>query len=250
MARVKVTSSDIHARLAKGECANFRNGCQGRMPCAVIGGEACKYFDDYVRPLLDTPEFAQRYSREAKVKLALDPNAKVVRKRRQAGSPNLDITAEPVQTTKPAGARAKPTAVSAKPVTKTPPRAVKPAPALKLAVETAAVSEESKIRGKTPEIPTPPTVAAQPRAGKATALPMDAAHCQAKHGPVAKPDAAPTLQLEVKADTEKKRAAVIPKRAAAAPSPPAVAKTTPAKQAPASAKQTIVTPQLELFALE
>ena len=88
MSRVNATSTDIYARLAKGECANYLNGCcLGRAPCAVVVGEACQYFNDYVKPLLDGAELSQRYAREAKIKLAINPETKVVRKQRPAGAP-------------------------------------------------------------------------------------------------------------------------------------------------------------------
>ncbi|MHB9130636.1 MAG: hypothetical protein ACYDBB_06050 [Armatimonadota bacterium] len=92
MARVKVTASDIHARLARGECANYRNNsCQDRTPCTVVNGEPCDYFAKYVQPLLEYPEFSTRYGREAKVTLALNPKAKVIRKRRTASEPALAL---------------------------------------------------------------------------------------------------------------------------------------------------------------
>jgi len=89
MARAKATTLDILARLAKGECANFtQGGCQGReTPCAVAIGEACDYFTSYVKPLLDSPEFALKYGREAKIAVAVNPKTKVIRKRR----PTLDL---------------------------------------------------------------------------------------------------------------------------------------------------------------
>lgn len=109
MARLKVTSSDINARLAKGECANFRNNCcQGRTPCAVVSAEACEYFSTYVKPLLEYPDFSAKYGREAKIAVALNPKAKVIRKRQKAGEPALALANEPaaapavVKTTKPA----------------------------------------------------------------------------------------------------------------------------------------------------
>ena len=92
MVRVKATASDIYAKLARGECANFHNGCcQGKTPCTVVNGEPCEYFLQYVKPLLEYPEFAGKYSREAKISVALKPNSKVVRKRRQAGEPTLAL---------------------------------------------------------------------------------------------------------------------------------------------------------------
>ena len=92
MARNKATSTDIYARLAKGECANFSSSsCQGRTPCAIIHGEQCEYFSNYVQPLLEYPEFAQRYHREAKIHVALNPNAKVIRKRRLRAEPALAL---------------------------------------------------------------------------------------------------------------------------------------------------------------
>ena len=94
MAQVKFTSSDVFARLAKGECANFRNGaCVKGTPCTVITGESCDYFAKYVKPLLDFSEFNNKYSREAKVSVALNPKAKVVRRRRTATEPALSLDA-------------------------------------------------------------------------------------------------------------------------------------------------------------
>ena len=84
MGRVKATTTDIHSRLARGECANYRAGnCLGKNPCTIIHGEACDYFASYVLPLLDYPEFSNKYVREAKITVALNPQSKVVRKRRQ-----------------------------------------------------------------------------------------------------------------------------------------------------------------------
>ena len=87
MARVKATTTDIHARLARGECANYRAGsCLGKHPCTVTNGEACDYFASYVLPLLEYPDFAGKYAREAKITVALNPQSKVVHKRRQAAT--------------------------------------------------------------------------------------------------------------------------------------------------------------------
>lgn len=106
MARVKVSAADILARLAKGECANYRNnGCRGAAPCTVIAGEACDYFAQYVKPLLDYQEFSAKYGREAKVAVALNPKSKIIKKRRKAGEPTLAIdpaakpSAKPLPTT-------------------------------------------------------------------------------------------------------------------------------------------------------
>lgn len=97
MARVKATTTDVHARLARGECANYRSGnCLGKNPCTVINGEACDYFASYVLPLLDYGEFSVKYAREAKITVALNPQSKVVHKRRQASiSPTLAMEEAP-----------------------------------------------------------------------------------------------------------------------------------------------------------
>lgn len=98
----KATNADILARLAKGECANFHNNsCQKRTPCTVIIGEPCDYFAQYVKPLLEYPEFSNKYGREAKITVALNPKAKVVRKRRAAETPKLAIAQEPAAPVKP-----------------------------------------------------------------------------------------------------------------------------------------------------
>jgi hypothetical protein len=98
MARVKATTTDIHARLARGECANYRAGnCLGKRPCLVINGEACDYFSSYVMPLLEYSEFSDKYAREAKISVALNPHSKVVHKRRQAAQ----VSTLALETSKP-----------------------------------------------------------------------------------------------------------------------------------------------------
>ncbi len=109
MARIKVTSSDINAKLAKGECANYRNNsCQGRIPCMVLNGEPCQYFATYVKPLLDYPEISSKYGREAKIAVALNPKSKVVRKRRLAAEPTLAIKSAPPAALPAAPAKSQP----------------------------------------------------------------------------------------------------------------------------------------------
>jgi hypothetical protein len=162
MSRVKITSTDIYARLAKGECANFSNGgCQGRTPCVVINGEPCEYFNSYVRPLLDFSEFSDKYAREAKVNLALNPKAKVVRKRRQAAEPKLELPATPP---------AKPTPVAAPVAPKPAPAPPKPAP-----VATPVAAPQPTPAAAPPKAPVavpappPPVVAAVPAKAPAQA---------------------------------------------------------------------------------
>lgn len=133
MARINITSTDIHARLARGECANYsRNCCQGTVPCAVVEGGACDYFAQYVKPLLEYPDISAKYSREAKVTVGLNPKAKVVRKRREAKEPTLAIEAKP--TAKPTSAPA------AKPKMVTPIAPPAPAPVPVPAPALAAVT--------------------------------------------------------------------------------------------------------------
>ncbi len=165
MSRVKITSTDIYARLAKGECANFSNGgCQGRTPCMVVNGETCEYFNSYVRPLLDFPEFSAKYAREAKVNLALNPKAKVVRKRRQAAEPKLEmaapppVVAPPAPPAKPAVAKAAPPPAKPAPA-KAAPRAVKPAPPV--VAPTPPPTPKKAVPVAVPA-PPPPVVAATP----------------------------------------------------------------------------------------
>lgn len=115
MVRVKATASDINAKLARGECANFHNGCcQGKTPCTVVNGEPCDYFLQYVKPLLEYQEFAGKYSREAKISVALKPHSKVIRKRRQAGEPTLALNATLPPKGAPVPATVTPIATSAK----------------------------------------------------------------------------------------------------------------------------------------
>ncbi len=169
MARVKVTSSDINARLAKGECANYvGGGCQGRTPCLIVNGEPCQYFDDYVKPLLEQSDLSARYTREAKVKLALNPNAKVVRQRRQAEAPALAL--ETKSAPAPKGARrqaATPRVASAPkaPVAKSPRRAAAPKTAPLLDAPRAAAS--APPRAPKAVLPVPTTAPPAPKAAPA-----------------------------------------------------------------------------------
>ena len=209
MARVKVTSSDINARLAKSECANYLNGrCQGRTPCTVVEGESCQYFSEYVRPLLDHADVAQRYSREAKIRLALNPEAKVVRKRRQAGAPTLalETTAPP---TKPASA-AKRDITTAKQTAPT--RAAKKKPA-QLALAPAAVPPPAKAAKRvahtaaadtppapreTPELPRAERKSRQRQAAVEAAPPVAVTApvpAKTRKKTAATPEAAPALEL-------------------------------------------------------
>lgn len=96
----KASKADIQARLAKGECANYLSGsCQGRIPCAVINGDSCQYFTQYVRPLLDYPEYTNKYAREAKITIALHPKAKILRKRPDTFAASPSIASVPVNKT-------------------------------------------------------------------------------------------------------------------------------------------------------
>jgi len=281
MARAKVTSSDIHARLAKGECANFRNGCQGRMPCTVVNGEPCQYFTDYVQPLLDMPDFAQRYAREAKVKLALNPDAKVVRKRRQAGAPTLDLPAEAAPEPKAAGKPAetptlKPRVKEILPVhaapaahktrEKAPVAATPPKPHVKTApAPTPAVAAKEQPRKQA--IETPPMVQAAPAPKKpektevarekpakvaAEVLPEKAPSSEIR---LMKPTGAPPARRQTRAPKPDAAPAleltakpeVAPRRTTVTPPPHAAAKTAHAKEPPAEKRSIMITPQLELI---
>jgi hypothetical protein len=190
MARNKVTSSDIYARLARGECANYRQtGCRGKDPCTIVVGEPCDYFNRYVKPLLDYPEFSAKYQREAKVTLAINPNAKVVRTRRTSSEPRLSLDAPPAshEATRPAKV------APAKAV----PAAKKTIPAI---VPAKPVLVEKPI--PTPVIP--PKVAPTPPA---------APPAQPRQKPAVAPAAAPVLTLltaEV-AETPKKATPRAPK---------------------------------------
>lgn len=158
MARVKATSTDVFARLAKGECANFRqNGCQGRTPCAIIHGEPCEYFANYVKPLLDLPDYTQKYTREAKITVALNPKAKVVRKT-QVG---MDIAPKATRVQSPAPRAATPTEPAA-PVTP----AIPPAP--------LAAPAPAKAQPATPTCPVPVPQATKAPSPAAKAAPAPA----------------------------------------------------------------------------
>lgn len=116
MARIKVTNADINARLARGECANYRqNGCRGQSPCTIIVGEPCDYFNRYVKPLLDYQEFSTKYQREAKVTVAINPNARVVRTRRTSVEPRLSLDAAPVKIEAPRPVKKTPVAKTLSP---------------------------------------------------------------------------------------------------------------------------------------
>jgi hypothetical protein len=68
MAPHNADDTQIRARLARGECANYRQGgCRGREPCAVETGDACAYFTSYVEPLIKIPDVSARYTREARI---------------------------------------------------------------------------------------------------------------------------------------------------------------------------------------
>ena len=62
-----VTTAEINSRLAKGECANFHNGgCESGTVCHILSQRPCRYFNQYVLPLLDQDEFSDKYAREAR----------------------------------------------------------------------------------------------------------------------------------------------------------------------------------------
>lgn len=157
MARTKVTNADIFARLARGECANYRqNGCRGQSPCTIVVGEPCDYFDRYVRPLLDYAEFSVKYQREAKVTIAINPNAKIVRARRAGAEPRLALEASPAQNGPPPPVKRMAARKTAKPKSATPATtAAPPAPPA-----TAAKTEQ----------PVPPPVGPRPAAAPALSL--------------------------------------------------------------------------------
>ena len=247
MARIKVTSSDINAKLARGECANFRNnGCQGRTPCLVVNGEPCQYFATYVKPLLDYPDYLNKYGREAKITVALNPKAKVVRKRRLAAEPTLGIKSSPPAAA-PAPAQSQPAlkpakpepAVSAatprplpapiaQPAKPTPARAVKETPLL-LPV-TAPVTKGKKASPPVPAAtpaPLPPKTATTP----ALAVPTPPRNAQSP--------TAPTLTLTVASTPPVKRAKTAPASATTplpatppTPPPPVTTKPQPAPEQP------------------
>ncbi|MEI7834733.1 MAG: hypothetical protein WCJ56_16220, partial [bacterium] len=155
MARAIATSTDINAKLARGECANYqKNCCLGRTPCLIIQGEPCGYFATYVKPLLETPDIAARYHREAKISVALNPKSKVIRKRRQAAEPKLPeisvkITAKPPVV--PVVAVAPPSVVPSGPVIVTVPTP-RPAPVVReeplLLLEITPDQPRSHARGR------------------------------------------------------------------------------------------------------
>jgi hypothetical protein len=167
MARAKFTTTDIMAKLAKGECANYvRNSCQGRQPCAITLGEPCTYFGEYVKPLLDLPEFLAKYTREAKVGVALNPKTKVVRKRRAESLPELDVTPPPPPASIKAAPPAKPAAAvvpqrSAPPPVK--PAAIVPSPAVPAVPLAPAASSAPAPAAPTPALSPPLTVVPAPR---------------------------------------------------------------------------------------
>ncbi|MHB9024958.1 MAG: hypothetical protein ACYC7E_12435 [Armatimonadota bacterium] len=166
MARAKVTSTDIFARVARGECANFRNNaCQGRTPCTVLVGESCEYFAKYVKPLLDYPEFSAKYAKEAKVSLLLNPKAKVVRQRRKAEEPALDLA--PAATTPPAPKPRK--AVAGKTPASSPPaatRAARTKTVAKKTVETVPAAEPKKTAARKTQV----TAANAPKSTRTAAV--------------------------------------------------------------------------------
>ncbi len=67
----KITIKEIHHKLVRGECANFKPGkvlhCLGTKQCNILEDGECKYFDTYVLPLLDYPEFEAKYKNEVKL---------------------------------------------------------------------------------------------------------------------------------------------------------------------------------------
>jgi hypothetical protein len=214
MARSKVTNADIHARLARGECANYRqNGCRGQSPCTIVVGEPCDYFNRYVKPLLDYTEFSAKYQREAKVTIAINPNAKVVRARRSSNDPRLALDASPASadTTPPAPGTAK---------------ATRPAPASKAVPSAKAAKTASLPDIVSPSKPTKAAVAATLPDTAPPAKPVKAAKvATAAHAPVA-PKPEPTAPP-----------AVMPRPAASIPAldllaPAAAPATTPAARTP------------------
>ncbi len=152
MARAKATSTDINAKLARGECANYqKNCCLGRTPCLIIQGEPCGYFATYVKPLLETPDIAARYHREAKISVALNPKSKVIRKRRKDDEPKLmeisvKITAKPMAISIVPVALAP---VGAAPVTIAAPRPLPPAPVREEPLLLMEITPDTpKVRGR------------------------------------------------------------------------------------------------------
>jgi len=175
--KAKVTTSDIYARLARGECANYRqNGCRGQSPCTIIVGEPCDYFTRYVKPLLDYPEFSAKYQREAKVTLAINPNAKIIRARRAGAEPRLvledRVPTEAVapQPAKAAAAKPKKAATPATP-------SEKPAASPTLPATPPAATPAKSARRKATAAPAAPALlvtaeSAAPKARRSPAVPI------------------------------------------------------------------------------
>jgi hypothetical protein len=85
MAAYDPSEAPVYARLARGECASFRQGgCRGRDVCPVQTGEECSYFEVYVLPLLKNPDCAARYRREAKIARVTEQVRKEVTPRKAA----------------------------------------------------------------------------------------------------------------------------------------------------------------------
>ena len=195
----KATTADILARLARGECANYlNNSCQGRTPCTVIIGSPCDYFAQYVKPLLEYPEFSDKYGREAKVTVALNPKAKVLRQRRQAGANTLpEVAARPAAPTTPA---AKPPPAIAKTAAKSVPPLPQPVTAVERSVPAATPPRATKKTA--PAVPVLP-----PAVPRHTSTPTPATPPAVTRANTALPDSAPLLILEIVPEQAVKRPA-------------------------------------------